>query len=172
MRVELWAQRPQRFKEPAKRRAEVLADVTAEVVKEVSGKNAAVPLSSETDMNVFDISKFLGEARAHAAEGFGKTMKEEFYLLGYVTGVVEHWAQSRSALEERFFDYLSAVLNETGVLTNDEVSEMLSGFDDFSADTFFGIARAHGRNDPAQRQCKGKDFAPAGLAQFQALAGV
>jgi hypothetical protein len=121
---------------------------------------------------VREISEFLREAQAHAAEGFGKTAKEKFYLLGYVTGIVEHWAQPRSALKERFFDYLGAVLNETGVLADDEVSEMLSGFDDLSADTFFGIARAHGRNDPAQRQSKGKDFAPIGLTQFQLLAGV
>ena len=100
-RVGQWVQRPRRRNQLAKRREEVLADVTAEVVKEVSGENAAVPLSSETDESVREISKFLREARAHAAEGFGKTVKEKLYLLGYVTGVVEHWAQLRNALEER-----------------------------------------------------------------------
>lgn len=85
---------------------------------------------------------------------------------GYVTGVVEHWAQLSTDLENRFLDYLSAVLKETSVLTDDEVSRMISGFDDLSADTYFGIARAHGRNDPAQRQSKGKNFAPVGLSQL------
>ncbi len=171
-RVGQWVQRPQGRNQLAKRREEVLADVTAEVVKEVSGENAAVPLSSETDETVREISEFLREARANAAEGFGQTVKEKLYLLGYATGVVEHWAQLRNALEERFFDYLSAALNETGILESDEVSEMLSGFDDLSVDTCFGIARAHGRNDPAQRQSKGKDFAPIGLGQSQLLADV
>ena len=45
-RVGRWMQRPQRCKGLAKRREEVLADVTAEVVKGVSGKNVAVPLST------------------------------------------------------------------------------------------------------------------------------
>jgi DNA-binding response OmpR family regulator len=171
-RVGQWVQRPQGRYQLAKRREAMLADVTAEVVKEVSGENAAVPLSSETDESVREISEFLREARVNAAEGFGQTVEEKLYLLGYTTGVVEHWARLRNALEERFFDYLGAALNETGILESDEVSEMLSGFDDLSADTCFGIARAHGLNDPAQRQNKGKDFAPIGLGQFQLLAAV
>ena len=172
-RVGRWVQQPRGGNQQlAKRREEMLADVTAEVVKEVSGENAAVPLSSETDETVREISEFLREARANAAESFGQTVKEKLYLLGYATGVVEHWAQLRNALEERFFDYLSAALNETGILESDEVSEMLSGFDDLSGDTCFGIARAHGRNDPAQRQNKGKDFAPIGLGQSQLLVDV
>jgi DNA-binding response OmpR family regulator len=167
-RVGQWVQRPQGRNQLAKRREEMLADVTVKVVK----RERCRPLSSETDETVREISEFLREARANAAEGFGQTVKEKLYLLGYTTGVVEHWAQLRNVLEERFLDYLRAVLNETGILENDEVSEMLSGFDDLSVDTCFGIARAHGRNDPVQRQSKGKDFAPIGLGQFQLLAGV
>ena len=167
-RVRHWMKETPRRKRLAARRDTLLAEVAAAVSRE----EAEAPLSSETDESVREISEFLREARAHATEGFGKTVKEKLYLLGYVTGVVEHWAQLRSALEERFFDYLSAVLNETGVLANNEVSEMLSGFDDLSTDTCFGIARAHGRNDPAQRQSKGKDFAPVGLGQFQLFSGV
>lgn len=68
-------------------------------------------------------------------------MKEKLYLLGYATGVVEHWAQLRGALEERFFDYRSAVLREAGFLADDEVFEMVSEFDEISADTSFGIPR-------------------------------
>ena len=71
-----------------------------------------------------------------------------------------------SSLEDRFPDYLGAVLRETGVLADDEVSLMVSGFDELSADTFFGIARAHGHNDQAQRQSQGKDYTPVGLGLF------
>ena len=68
-------------------------------------------------------------------------MKEKLYLLGYATGVVEHWVQLRGALEERFFDYLSADLREVGFLADGEVFEMVSEFDEISADTSFGIPR-------------------------------
>ena len=100
-----------------------------------------------------------------AAEGFGKTVEEKVYLLGYVTGVVEQWSTLRAPQEERFFDRLSAVLHETGILTYRETREIVTGFEEIAADTGFAIARTHGRNDTVQRQCKGDDYAPVGLTR-------
>ncbi len=165
-RVRYWVRRKSRRKGLTARRDEMLASVVAEVDRTA----AAAALSSETDESVREIAEFLCEARAQASDEFGKTVKEKLYLLGYATGVVEHWAQLRGALDERFFDYLSAVLREAGFLADDEVFEMVSEFDEISADTSFGIARAHGRNDPVQRQSKGKDYFPIGLSQFDLLA--
>jgi DNA-binding response OmpR family regulator len=166
-RVGHWMKHKPGQKRLAARRDQLLSEVAAEVHRE----SDATQLSSETDDTVREISEFLKVARANAADNFGQTVKEKLYLLGYVTGVVEHWAQLRSALEERFLDYLSAVLKEMSILADDEVSQMLSGFDDLSADTYFGIARAHGRNDPAQWESKGADYLPVGLGQFNLLAG-
>lgn len=170
-RVGQWVHRRPGFRPLSARRVQVLAEVTAEVTGEpVGGAQPAAVLSSETDVIVREISDFLCEARTHAAQDFGKTVNEKLYLLGYVAGVVEHWAQLCSTMEERFVDYLSAVLSETGILENHEVSEMVAGFDKLALDTCFGIARAHGRNDPAQRQRKGMDYAPIGLSQFHLVA--
>ena len=165
-RVGQWMQHTAGRKRLATRRDEMQADLIAEVNRGVA--NAL--LSSETDETVREISEFLSAARANAADDFGQTVKEKTYLLGYVTGVVEHWAELRSSLENRFLDYLGAVLRETGVLADDEVSEMISGFEDLSADNYFGIARAYGRNDPAQRESQGDDYLPIGLGQFNSLA--
>jgi DNA-binding response OmpR family regulator len=165
-RVGQWVQHKPGRKPLSARRDEMLADVTAEVHRDVA--NAL--LSSETDETVREISEFLAAARANAADGFGRTVEEKTYLLGYATGVVEHWSEIRSSLEGRFLDYLGAVLRETGVLADDEISQMVSGFDDLSADTYFGIARAYGRNDPAQRENQGDDYLPIGLGQFNPLA--
>ena len=165
-RVGQWMRHAPGRKRLAARRDEMLADVAAEVDR--GAANAL--LSSETDETVREISEFLSAARANAADDFGQTVKEKTYLLGYAAGVVEHWAELRSALEDRFLDYLGAVLRETGVLADDEVSEMVSGFSDLSGDTYFGIARVYGRNEPAQRQSKGKDLAPVGLRQFGQVA--
>lgn len=166
-RVGHWMKHKPGQKRLAARRDQLLSEVAAEVHRESDDTQ----LSSETDDTVREISEFLKVARANAADNFGQTVKEKLYLLGYVTGVVEHWAQLRSALEDRFLDYLSAVLKEMGILADDEVSQMVSGFDDLSADTYFGIARAHGRNDPAQWESKGADYLPVGLGQFNLLAG-
>ena len=165
-RVRYWTRPQPRRKGLAARRDEMLASVAAEVDRTA----AAAVLTSETDESVRKIAEFLCEARAQASDEFGGTVKEKLYLLGYATGVVEHWAQRRGTLEDRFFDYLSAVLREAGFLADDEVFEMVSEFDEISADTSFGIARAHGRNDPVQRQSKGKDYFPIGLSQFDLLA--
>ncbi len=165
-RVGYWMRYTHRNKGLTARRGEMLAEVAAEFSREGAG----APLCSEIDEGVREISQFLAEARSHAADDFGKTVKEKLFLLGYVTGVVEHWAQLGGALEKRFFNCLSAVLKETGVLEYDQVFTMISGFDELSADTFFGIARAYGRNDPAQRESQGEGYLPIGLKQFDLLA--
>ena len=166
-RVGQWMQHKPGRKLLSARRDEMLADVAAEVHRDV----AQAQLSSENDETVREISEFLAAARANAADDFGQTVQEKTYLLGYVTGVVEHWSELRKSLGSRFLDYLGAVLRETGVLADDEVSQMVSGFNDLSADTYFGIARAYGRNDPAQKENQGDDYLPIGLGQFNPLAG-
>lgn len=165
-RVGQWLQHKPGRKRLSARRDEMLVDVVAEVDRDV----VAARLSSETDETVREISEFLSAARANATDDFGRTLHEKTYLLGYATGIVEHWSELREPLKGRFLDYLGAVLRETGVLADDEVSQMVSGFDDLSADTYFEIARAYGRNDPAQRAKQGDDYAPIGLSQFIPLA--
>ncbi len=165
-RVGQWVQHKPGRKRLAARRDAMLADVAAEVNRDAT----TVLLSSETDETVREISEFLSAARANAADNFGQTVKEKIYLLGYVTGVVEHWAELRSSLENRFLDYLGAVLRETGVLAGDEVSQMVFEFNDLSADIYFMLARVYGRNDPVRWKSQCENFLPMGLGQFEQLA--
>lgn len=164
-RVGHWMKRRPTREHLSKRRERVLADVVAEVNRD----DDAFELSSQTDETVREISEFLSKARANAGDNFGKTVKEKLYLLGYVTGVVEHWAELRKALADKFFDYLSAVLRETNVLAADEISEMVAKFEELSTDTCFGIARAYGRNDPVRGEGQGEEGAPVGLSQYAVL---
>ena len=166
-RVAFWMRYTPGHKRLRENRELMLTEVIAEVSREVS----AAQLSSETDETVREVSEFIRVARASATDEFGKTVMEKLYLLGYVTGVVEHWAQLRTKLEYRFLDYLSAVLKETGLLDGSEVYQMISQFDDLSADPCFGFARVHGRNDPSQSQSQGADYTLAGLNQFGLVAG-
>ena len=161
-RVGYWMKRRPTREQLSKRRVRVLADVVAEVHRE----DDVFELSSETDETVREISEFLRRAQANAEDNFGKTVKEKLYLLGYVTGVVEHWAELRKALGEQFFEYLSAVLRETNVLAADEITEMVARFEELSTDPDFGIARKYGRNDPVRGEDQDKECAPAGLSKF------
>ncbi len=164
-RVAYWMKRSPTRERLSRRRARVLAEVVAEVNRD----DDAFELSSETDETVREISDFLRKAQANAGGNFGKTVKEKLYLLGYVTGVVEHWAELRQAMADRFFDYLSAVLRETNVLAGYEISEMVARFEELSTDTTFGIARMYGRNDPVRGEDQGEESTPVGLSQFAVL---
>ena len=147
-------------------RANMLAEVATEVKIGAPTMAITTMVNSKTEQSVREITEFLRQAFAAAAEGFGKSVEEKLYLLGYVTGVVEHGLKPGDPEEARFFDRLSAVLRATDILTNNEICEMIAGFGELAADTRFGIARALGHNDPVQRQSKGDGYVPIGLARF------
>ena len=144
----------------------MLAEVATEVKIGAPTRANDRTVDSETEQSVREITEFLRQALAGAAEGFGKSVEEKLYLLGYVTGVVEHGLKPGDPEEARFFDRLSAVLRATDILTNNEICEMIAGFGELAADTRFGIGRAHGHNDPVQRLIKDDGYGPIGLARF------
>ena len=150
-------------------RANMLAEVATEVKIGAPTRANDRTVDSETEQSVREITEFLRQALAGAAEGFGKSLEEKLYLLGYVTGVVEHWLKPGDLEEARFFDRLSAVLRATDILTNHEICEMVAGFGELAADTRFGIGRAHGHNDPVERLIKDDGYVPVGLAKCSTL---
>ena len=101
-----------------------------------------------------------------AGANFGKSVAEKLHLIGYVTGAVEYWTETKGTLDKNFHDYLRGVLRETGILTEREVSEMVAAFDELSTDKNFTIGRRHGRDDPAKRQADGAAYVPMGLAKY------
>ncbi len=164
-RIEHWMRRsgdPQLIE----RRANILAEFTAKATNGIPTTPAAGAPSRETNRRVRESCEFVRQARAVAAKGFGKTVAEKLDLIGYVTGVVEQRSTLRGFQEELFFDCLSAVLRETGILTNREVCKMLAGFEELATNARFGIARAHGRNDTVLRQRDGDHYVPVGLAEL------
>ena len=146
-----------------------LSDRRANLLAELATEAITTTVNSETEQSVREITEFLRQALAGAAVGFGKSVEEKLYLLGYVTGVVEHGLKPGDPEEARFFDRLSAVLRATDILTNHEICEMVAGFGELAADTRFGIGRAHGHNDPVQRLIKDDGYVPVGLAKCSTL---
>lgn len=169
-RIGHWARQPAR-KQLSERRASALNDVETAVDTKANAKGTKnETLSSENDRTVREISDFIALARKSAMEGFGGTIEQKLYLLGYVAGAVEHWAKKHDGLGQRFNDYLGAVMRETKILTDQEVADLMLAFDELSADMQFGMARAHGRHDPLEYDRKGADYSPLGLSQFTAKA--
>lgn len=154
----------------AARRKQMLNHVSTEL--EGGGKKEAPEekLTSDNNEDVRAISSFVFEARMQAGEKFGLTVPEKLHLIGYVTGVTEHWAETKGTLNKNFNDYLRGVLRETGILTDDEVVDMVKAFGEISKDRNFTGGREHGHNDPIKRQRDGDSYIPIGLAAFKAPA--
>lgn len=151
----------------ADRRKQMLDDVTHEQEPKVSDEKPPEMLSSDNNEDVRAISAFVAEARMLAGEEFGKTVAEKLHLIGYVTGVVDHWAETTGTMDKNFNDYLRGVLRETGILTSMEVAEMVTAFDELSKDQNFANGREYGRNDPVKRRREGDAYVPEGLAAYK-----
>jgi hypothetical protein len=65
---------------------------------------------SPTDEAVAALTHFIKAARAEAPNGFGRTVDEKLYILGYIAGVVNFVANSSMMLKIRFLNYLKATL--------------------------------------------------------------
>ena len=151
----------------AERRKQKLEHVTHELEADEPDTKSPEVLSSENNEDVRAISAFVAEARALAGEPFGKTVPEKLHLIGYVTGVVEHWTEATGTMDKNFTDYLRGVLRETGILTSMEVAEMVTAFDELSKDRNFTNGREYGRNDPIKRRREGDAYVPIGLSAFK-----
>jgi len=166
-RVGRWVRRTPGGKPLAARRSEMLSEVAAKV----DGEGRSAGPSGEDDENMHGIAGFLCEIGAPAMQQCVKTAKGKHYLLGYVTGVVEYWMETRAAAADRFSDYMKVALQETGCLTEDEVHELMSRFDDLVRDTDFCHARANGRKDPAEWESRDGRYDPVGFDRQRMTAG-
>lgn len=154
----------------AGRRKQMLTHVATEMDGGDKSEPPEEKLTSDNNEDVRDISNFVYEARMLAGEQFGMTVPEKLHLIGYVTGITEHWAETKGTLNKNFNDYLRGVLRETEVLTDGEVVDMVKAFNEISKDRNFTSGREHGHNDPIKRKRDGDSYVPNGLAAFKAPA--
>lgn len=150
------------------RRTYVQKEVNVAVETHHNDWEKGIDLSSETDETVRKMSEFIAQARSRAPDGFGKTVEQKLCLIGYVTGVVKHWARIEKALNSRFSGYLRAVLAETGMLLPGEITQMIDAFDELSAEQAFEAACARGQHDCKEAKDGGAEFVPTGLTETSA----
>lgn len=166
LRIKYWATFAARH--DAQGRRETVRYEVAAAIQEHDGPTLVrVELSSATDETVREMSRLVKNARKAADAVFGSTVREKLYLLGYVTGVVDHWANIKLSMKSRFMDYLQAVLKETGTLTEPEVDMMINNFDEFTEDRIFRVAWMRGQKECHEAGSKGPEFVATGLADFE-----
>lgn len=166
-RIGYWA-RPTSIWSNEQRRQQALAAVKKAVIEEEArGQEQPIELTSKTDDTVRQMSAFVMAAQAQAPRGFGATIEQKLYLLGYVTGVVDHWAKLKLSMRPRYLDYLRSVLKETSILGADEIEEMMDAYEELTYRTIFRIAWARGQRESNEAVVKGSEFVAKGLAEFE-----
>lgn len=166
LRINYWVTFAARLDAQGRREA-ARRDVQAAVHEHAGPTLERVELSSTTDDTVRQMSRLVKQARNAAMDGFGATVQEKLYLLGYVTGVVDYWANIKLSMKSRFMDYLRAVLQETGTLSRPEVNKMIDNFDELAKDRVFRIAWMRGQKECDDSSSKGTEFVATGLADFE-----
>ena len=139
-RVGFWVQRRGRGL-PDKRRAAILDQIKALMEAEAERAKEEDPTFQQV---IGRLATALDEAFATLPEGFGRTVGEKLYILGYVTGAVSRAADERLDLKIRFVDFLRAVVVAAKALSRSDTSQMLSNLDQLYADRVFQRAMADG----------------------------
>lgn len=163
-RVDYWSQ-PAAREELATRRARNLAEMASATSAPVAAA-AAPKLSSATDKTVRWISAFVDRAKSVARADFGSTVEEKIYLLGYVTGAVNHWVTLKAEMQKRFTDYLSAVLGEAQILDPMEIRQMVAALSELSENKSFKNASQRGRAECVRALRENSHTIPTGLADY------
>jgi len=166
-RISYWA-RPTSIWINEQRREQALAAVKKAVIEEEGrGQGKRTELTSKTDDTVRQMSDFVMAAQSLAPKGFGATVEQKLYLLGYVTGVVDHWAKLKLSMRPRYLDYLRSVLKETAILGVREIEKMMDAYEELAEQTIFRIAWERGQRESDEAAAKGSEFVAKGLAEFE-----
>lgn len=166
-RISYWA-RPTSIWINEQRREQALAAVKKAVIEEEArGQGKRNELTSKTDDTVRQMSDFVMAAQSKAPKGFGATVEQKLYLLGYVTGVVDHWAKLKLSMRPRYLDYLRSVLKETAILGVREIEKMMDAYEELAEQTIFRIAWERGQWESDEAAAKGSEFVAKGLAEFE-----
>ena len=166
-RISYWA-RPTSIWINEQRREQALAAVKKAVIEEEArGQGKRNELTSKTDDTVRQMSDFVMAAQSKAPKGFGATVEQKLYLLGYVTGVVDHWAKLKLSMRPRYLDYLRSVLKETAILGVREIEKMMDAYEELAEQTIFRIAWERGQRESDEAAAQGSEFVAKGLAEFE-----
>ncbi|MBI1776243.1 MAG: response regulator [Proteobacteria bacterium] len=171
-RVGYWMHARARSLEPAQR-DNILKNVTNAIAAAgpaQAAMNALPPshdwrqLDPQTDENVATLQRFVGEARTLAPGAFGRIVDQKLYLLGYITGAVNHLANSSLVLKIRFLDYLKSTLRGSEILEDNEIERLIDNWHELYGQSTFEAACHRGEAD--FQSWNASLLPPAGLQEF------
>lgn len=153
-RVSYWMHAPARSLQPVQRDSilkNVQTAISHDTVKtppsEAATEKSWKSLTPSSDNVVNNLINFIKDARSHAPNGFGRTVDQKLYILGYIAGVVNYVANSSMMLKIRFLDYLKATLHWSEVLDSDDVDELVDSWHSFYGQETFEAAGKSGEVD-------------------------
>ncbi len=172
-RVSYWMHAPSRSLQ-AGQRDSILKNVQSAIRVEAPKPAQAVAqqektwraLTPESDEVIETLTHFIRVARAQAPNGFGRTVDQKLYILGYIAGVVNFVANSSMMLKIRFLDYLKATLHWSGVLDSDDVDDLVDSWHSFYGQGTFEAAGKSGESD--YQSWKADRQAPRSLSAYAA----
>ncbi len=172
-RVSYWMHAPSRSLQ-AGQRDSILKNVQSAIRVEAPKPAQAVAqqektwraLTPESDEVIETLTHFIRVARAQAPNGFGRTVDQKLYILGYIAGVVNFVANSSMMLKIRFLDYLKATLHWSGVLDSDDVDDLVDSWHSFYGQGTFEAAGKSGESD--YQSWKADRRAPRSLSEYAA----
>ena len=141
-RIRFWSAIPTR-QEARLRRSEVMREVdhTAERIEQ--GINLAKGKSKKIDK----MSRLMATAQTHADEAELKGKENKIYIIGYASGIVNHWAETQLGVKARYMDYLRAALSGSYLLRREDIREVMENFDRISEEPLFKTARLRAQDD-------------------------
>ena len=141
-RIRFWSAAPNRL-EVRKRRAEVIREVdhTAERIEQEIN-----PMKGK-GKKINKMSRLMATAQAHADEANLKEKDNKLYVIGYASGIVNHWAETQLGVKEHYMDYLRATLSGSYLLRREDIKEVMENFDRISEEPLFKMARLRAHDD-------------------------
>lgn len=170
-RVEFWT-RP-KTPHARERRREVLTsarDALARPQAEMASRQmklAEGPPTIQNDDVLLRVSRVVALARALANPDFGNVHAEQVFMLGYLTGSVEYWAQRTPEVKRRFDEYLRAALRDTGIVDKAQGDRLIAALIDFVNEQTFKSGRAAGRREANEAENGAGPFEPMALRDFE-----
>lgn len=126
--------------------------------------DAGLLLSSQSDSDVGMMAGIVERARNVTGNAFGHAVEDKLYLLGYVTGIVDHWATIQSHIMTHRADYIRAVLRESEIVSDREIGEMLTEWSALAQHPTFSETVRRGTRDAISCEVNGRRYCPTGLS--------
>ncbi len=106
-----------------------------------------INLAEGKSKNIDKMFRLMATGQAHADEANLNGKDNKLYVIGYASGIVNHWAKTQWGVKENDKNYLRATLSGNSLLSHEDIREVIENFDRISEEPLFKTARLRARDD-------------------------